>query len=151
MSSLDGKSTETILVVEDESAIVKLCRRTLSDNGFEVDNATNGKIAQEMVKKKDYFLFLIDIRTPVMNGIEFFRWLREIHPEMTDRVIFMTGDMVRGETTRFVEKSGRPFLLKPFTPDELQAIISDTLDNVEVYERQESIPIWPLKVIQIQH
>jgi len=41
------------------------------------------------------------------------------HPEMANRVIFTTGDVICGEITQFIEQIGAPFLPKPFTPDEL--------------------------------
>jgi len=40
-------TAKKILVVEDEPAIYELCRRVLTDEGFEVDTAVNGKVAQE--------------------------------------------------------------------------------------------------------
>jgi len=66
-----------------------------------------------------------------MNGLELFQWLKHKHLEMAKRVIFTTGDVVGGETTSFIERSGRPFLPKPFTPDELKAIVRETLEEME--------------------
>ena len=57
-----GSSTKRILVIEDESAISDLCRRVLTTEGFEVDIAVQGKIAQDMLEEKQYDLCLIDLR-----------------------------------------------------------------------------------------
>lgn len=134
MKNLDDSNIETILVVDDEPNIVRLCRKTLNNGGLRVDVATNGKVAQDMVFKKSYALCLIDIRTPEMNGMEFFGWLRERHPEMAKRVIFTTGDIVCRETIRFIEWSGMPFLPKPFTPSELQAVVAGTLKHMRAID-----------------
>jgi CheY-like chemotaxis protein len=65
----------SVLVVEDESSITKVCMRTLTAEGFQVDFAKNGEVAQEMWKRKNHDLCISDIRTPRMNGIELYRQL----------------------------------------------------------------------------
>ena len=120
-----------ILVVEDEPAISDLCRRVLTDEGFEVDIAANGKVAQDMVEEKQYDLFLFDIKLPVMNGRELYQWLKEKHPKQISKVIFTSGSVLGEDTQLFIEQTGRPFLPKPFTPDELEAIIRETVKEVE--------------------
>lgn len=115
-----------VLVVEDEPNIAKVCVRTLTAEGFEVDIAINGKIAYYWLSKADkdmYDLCLIDIRTPEMNGIELYQQLQEDHSEMTKRVIFTTGDMINEKVKAFLEESGQPFLPKPFTPTELRSAV----------------------------
>jgi len=120
-----------ILVVEDEPAIYEVCRRALTGEGFELEIAVNGSVAQDMLGEKDYDLCLIDIRTPVMNGKELYQYIINKHGEMADRVIFTTGDIADRYTQRFLELAGRPYLLKPFTLDELKAIVKKTLRQVE--------------------
>ncbi len=131
MKSPDS-SVKTILIVEDEPSIVNVCHRVLTNEGYEVEVAINGKLAQDMIEKnEDYLLCLIDMRTPAMNGEELYVWLLQEHPKMARRVMFTTGDVMGGETTRFIEQSGMPFLPKPFTPDELRAVIRKALKLVE--------------------
>ena len=123
--------TKRILVVEDEPAISQICRRILTRDGFEVDTAINGEVAQEMLGERDYTLVILDIRMPVMSGREFYQILESQYPQLVDRVIFATGDVIGGATKNFLEKSGRPFLPKPFTPDELKTIVRETLTQAE--------------------
>ena len=127
-SSADVKR---ILVVEDESGINEVCQRVLTSEGFEVDIAVNGEIAQDMLVKKDYDLCLIDIRTPVMNGRQLYQCIQEKHPELIDRVIFTTGDVMSKDIQVFLEQAARPFLPKPFTPGELRTIVRETLRQME--------------------
>ena len=112
-----------VLVVEDEPAISNVCKRALVSEGFEVDITVNGRIAQGMIEEKQYDFCLIDIRTPEMNGKELYQWIEEKHPELANGVLFTTGDVMGEETKGFLEQVARPFLLKPFTPDEVKAII----------------------------
>ena len=120
-----------ILVVEDEPAISDVCRRVLTGEGFEVDIAVNGKVAQDMIAGKQYDLCLIDIRTPKMNGKELYQWLKEKHPQVANGAIFTTGDVMGGDTQHFLEQAARPFLPKPFTPDELRAVMIKTSEETE--------------------
>lgn len=115
-SNTDAKK---ILVVEDEPAICDVCRRVLTSEGFGVDTAIDGKIAKELIQKGQYDLFLIDMRTPIVGGEELYIWLLQEYPHMTRGVIFTTGDMMGGYIPAFIELSGKPFLPKPFTPEEL--------------------------------
>lgn len=130
MKSPDS-STVKVLVVEDEPAISQVCLRVLTSEGYEVDIAVNGKVAQGMLEVKQYDLCLIDVRTPTMNGKELYQWLKEKHPQLSDRVIFTTGDVMGGDTQDFLEQSGRPFLPKPFTLNELKAIVTKALKEVK--------------------
>ena len=126
MKTPDG-SVKRVLVVEDEPAISDVCRRVLISEGFEVDIAVNGMIAQDMIEEKQYDLCLIDMRTPSMNGKELYQWLEEKHPRLASRVIFTSGDVMAEDTQSFLEQAARPFLPKPFAPDELKAIVKETL------------------------
>lgn len=113
-----------VLVVEDEPGIAAVCMRTLNREGFQVDIAVNGEIALEMWAKKIYNLCISDIRTPCMDGIELYRQLEIKCPEVAKKFIFTTGDMLSGNVKTFLESTGRPFLTKPFTPEDLRAIVS---------------------------
>jgi len=123
--------TKRILVVEDEPAICDVCWRVLTDEGFDVEIAVNGKVAQDMIRNKQYDFCLIDIRTPKMNGRELYQWLKEKHPQLAGGVMFTTGDVMGGDIQSFLEHAARPFLPKPFTPDELKAIVKEALKELE--------------------
>jgi DNA-binding response OmpR family regulator len=122
---VSGTSVEKkkVLVVEDEPTIAKVCVRTLTAEGFDVDIAVNGKIACYWLDKGMYDLCLIDIRTPEMNGMELYQQMQEHYPQMTNRVIFTTGDVINDQVKVFLEETGRPFLAKPFTPEELRSAV----------------------------
>ena len=120
-----------ILVVEDEPAIGEVCLRALTSEELEVDIAANGEIALDMLGEKNYDLCLIDIRTPVMNGKQLYQVIIKKHSKLAGGVMFTTGDVLDGYTQRFLELAGRPFLSKPFTPDELRTMVRETLNQVE--------------------
>jgi CheY-like chemotaxis protein len=112
------------LVIEDEPIISRVCQRVLTGEGYEVDIAMNGLVAMQRVKEKSYDLCLSDIRTPGMNGIEFYRHLEETNSALIQNLIFTTGDVLSGNVEEFLERVKRPYLAKPFNPDDLIAIVS---------------------------
>jgi len=116
----NGKS---VLIVEDEPGIAAICMRVLSREGFQVDIAENGEVALAMWRRKNYDLCLSDIRTPRMNGIELYRQLEIERPEAIKTFIFTTGDTMSVNVKTFLEETGRPFLPKPFAPENLRAIV----------------------------
>jgi DNA-binding response OmpR family regulator len=122
-SSVKGK----ILSVEDEPSIRQVCQRVLTGQGYQVDFAQNGVVAESMLMKADYDLLLVDIKTPVMDGKQLYRYIERRYPELASRVIFTTGDVIGDDTRSFLEQTGRPFLLKPFSPDELKAMVRGTM------------------------
>ncbi len=129
MKNSSAKVTR-MLVVEDEPTICRVCSQTLNSEGFEVDIAANGSIAEDILDKKKYDLVLIDIRTPVMNGKQLYQSILRKHPELVSCVIFTTGDVLGGDTLSFIEQAGRLFLPKPFTPDELKSVVGEALKRI---------------------
>lgn len=127
----DNKHRKRALVVEDESVISRICQRMLMVEGFDVDIAMNGLIAKKMVDDKSYDLCLSDIKTPGMNGIQLYQYLEQEHPDLARRVIFTTGDVLSDNIAQFLAGTKRPFLPKPFAPDELKQVIRDALAEID--------------------
>ena len=120
-------SKKRILAIEDEPMISLISVRILKAEGFRVDVAANGLIAKGMANKVVYDLYLSDIRTPTMNGMEFYEYLRREHPGLETRVIFTTGDTMNHEVKTFLSNKNNLFLAKPYTPEELRTVIYTAL------------------------
>lgn len=121
--------SKRILVVEDEPSICQVCLRTLTAEGFEVDIAVNGAIAGKMIGEAEYDLCLIDLRTPIMNGKELYQFIREKYPDFKGKLIFTTGDVLDEKLASMLKGAERPYLPKPFTPDELRSIVKEALEG----------------------
>jgi len=93
-----------------------------------VDIAANGEIGQKMLERKHYALLLIDIRMPVMNGRALYEYIEQKHPRLADRVVFTDGNTSR-DNVAFWETANIPFLPKPFTTDELTAVVTRSLER----------------------
>jgi CheY-like chemotaxis protein len=72
-------------------------------------------------------LYLIDIRMPTMDGIEFYRQLKIELPRLLDKIVFTTGDLMNIDVIDFLEETGRPLLPKPFSIEELKNMVRRSL------------------------
>jgi len=119
-----------VLLLEDEPIIGRIIARTLSADGFEVDVAENGLIAREKINANNHYdIFIFDIRTPVISGMQLYAYLERERPELTDKVIFATGDYVNTVTRTFLERVNRPFLAKPYTPAQIKSMIQQVFST----------------------
>jgi CheY-like chemotaxis protein len=108
-----------VLVVEDEPATAQVCLRVLTPKGYHVTLAADGREAIRHLSTEKFNICLTDVRTPNMRGEELNSWILEHAQPLSRGVILTTGDVVSGETARFLAETGRPTLPKPFSPAEL--------------------------------
>ena len=113
-----------ILVVDDEPHILHYLRATLESWGHEVTTAGDGAAALEALRAATCDVIVTDLRMPRVSGREFFETLATEHPDLVRRVVFSTGDTVRGDTLAFLERQGRPVLHKPFSLGDLRAALA---------------------------
>lgn len=110
---------QRILVVEDEPVIGHVCQRVLASQGFSVDVASDGKKAIDSLHDRYYDLCILDLRMPGIDGIQLYKYLTDNDHELSQSVIFTTGDITGSEAAKFLSSSGKVYLQKPFTPREL--------------------------------
>ena len=122
-----GKSRKKILLVEDEPIIGRLLKRVLNAEGFEVDIVQDGRVAIEAVNNKRFDICISDIRLPGINGIQFYKLLKANHPQLSQNMIFITGDTMNTSIRLFLQESGIPYLMKPFNPEELVTAVKGLL------------------------
>lgn len=112
-----------ILVVDDVSINRTLLKLILDKRGYTITEAVNGKDAIEKFNEEKPDLILMDIRMPVMDGIEAVRILRENQSNRSLPIIAVTASSTI-KTKSLVEDNGFNALLKkPFKEDELISII----------------------------
>lgn len=112
-----------ILVVDDEPHILYYMRSTLESWGHTVEVATDGAYALERILADPFDAIICDLRMPHLGGREMYHRLAQQNPQAAQRIIFATGDTVRGDTLHFLETLGRPYLHKPFTLAELRRML----------------------------
>jgi two-component system NtrC family sensor kinase len=116
-----------VLVIDDEPHIQHYMTATLESWGHVVVVASNGAEGLAHAARQAFDLIVSDLRMPELGGREMFERLRRDLPAVAQRIVFSTGDTVRGDTLAFLESLGRPYLRKPFTLGELRAVLSDSV------------------------
>jgi CheY-like chemotaxis protein len=122
---------ETILVAEDETPVRHLVRRMLQRDGYQVIDAPSAEDALALVARHPgtIDLLLTDIVMPEMSGLQLAARLSAQHPSV--RVVLMSGYLDNPQEQREILKKGLPFLPKPFTQQELLALVRATLDSAQ--------------------
>jgi len=120
--------TETVLIADDEAAILDLSGRWLEERGYRVVLAQSGEEAVEIFDKKhdEISLVVLDLAMPGIDGIEAFKKVKEIEPGV--RVIFCSGSAVDQVTEQIRHEGANAVLSKPYTLDELAQTVRKVLD-----------------------
>jgi two-component system cell cycle sensor histidine kinase/response regulator CckA len=117
----------TILLVDDEQAVLKVATEILRKLRFNVLAAENGSKALRLYRKnrKQIVLVILDIVMPGMGGSEVFRELRNLTPEV--KVLLCSGYSIQGEADRLIGIGASGFIQKPFSLRSLEQSIDDIL------------------------
>ena len=116
-----------VLVVDDEPHILHYMRATLEAWGHIPVVAGDGGEALARISRESFDLIISDLRMPRFDGREFYQELARRDPALAGRLVFSTGDTVRGDTLAFLETLDRPYLHKPFSLAELRTLLADVV------------------------
>jgi two-component system NtrC family sensor kinase len=104
-----------ILVADDEEALRTALDRFLSARGHSVVSVGSGSEAIWRAEGEEEFdAVLLDLRMPDVSGQQVFERWSQSTPRLSERVVFITGDIVSPDLQSFLKCTGRPFLAKPF-------------------------------------
>ena len=87
------KASGSILVVDDEPAIVSLVGEALRRDGHRIKSAADGRAALALLDEVD--LVITDLRMPGMDGMSLIEEIRAVRPRLADTALIMTGDTLR--------------------------------------------------------
>jgi two-component system NtrC family sensor kinase len=113
-----------VLVVDDEPHILHYMHATLEAWGHIPVVARDGREGLDLAGREQFDLVISDLRMPELGGREFYEELARRHPALAARLVFSTGDTVRGDTLAFLESLHRPYLHKPFSLAELRSLLA---------------------------
>ena len=113
----------SILIVEDEYGLAELLRDVLSELGYDVSLATNGRLALQILGERRVDLVLTDVMMPVMDGPELARAMREHDQHKTIPIVMMTS--LPGGAVPSHPDLYEAVLRKPFTPDALLRVLHE--------------------------
>lgn len=123
-----ASSGVTILLVDDEEAVLEVEREILRERGHTVFVAMNVPEATALLENADVDVVIADFKlSGVLGGQELYGWLRHRRPSLSDRLIFTFADGQSEDVAHFLAASGCPALHKPFRVDELVTAVHQAL------------------------
>ena len=112
-----------LLIVDDQNGIRILLVEVFSSEGYQTFQASNGKLALDIVKQESPDLVLLDMKIPGMDGLEILKRIKKIDSKI--KVIMMTA---YGELDMIQEAKATGALMhftKPFDIDELRIVVEE--------------------------
>jgi len=103
-----------ILLVDDNKMNLLIAAKFLKKWQANVDEAFDGQVAVDMVKRKPYDLVIMDLQMPVMDGFKATEHIKQTHPDMP--VIALTADAMPETQVKAAEAGMVDYLTKPFVP-----------------------------------
>ncbi len=114
-----------ILIVDDEEDFCNVMKDILEMRDYEVITANDGSQALDLVRKDGFDLVIMDIRMPVMDGVETLRKMKEITPGTP--VLMVTAHAVEDMIREALREGAFAALHKPLDIDRLLALIEEIL------------------------
>ncbi|OYP36317.1 response regulator [Rhodopirellula sp. MGV] len=107
------------LVIDDSRAMRRILRSIMSDLGFDVIEAGDGKDGLEKftAERDDIEVVLVDWNMPVMNGLEFVKAVRELEQFADKKLVMVTTETEPAQMARALMAGVDEFVMKPFTKE----------------------------------
>lgn len=118
-----------ILLAEDEEVLRMLIVDTLEDQGFEIDEASDGTEALQFIEKNDYDLILVDYMMPGLTGIEVIEKVRDMPDKQQLKIMMLTAKSQQKDEDAAKQAGANYFLAKPFSPMRLASLVEEILDE----------------------
>jgi two-component system response regulator HydG len=118
-----------ILVIDDDQYIRHGCARILAKEGWSAICADDGDQGLKEIRgsPNDFDAVLLDLLMPGTSGMDVLSQILALDPSLP--VIIMTGSATAASAIEIVQKGARDCIPKPFTPDELRAVVRKAIGN----------------------
>ena len=121
------EGTFSLLVVEDEKLLRQFISTVLLSEGYYVQECGSGEEAISTLGNGGFDLIISDMKMSGIGGQNLYMYIQKNHPNLVDRVLFITGDVLGRETQDFFKISGCTYLEKPFTASKLLVYVNELL------------------------
>lgn len=112
-----------ILVVDDSETNVFLLQKLLEEEGFDINYAYSGKEALKLLKSETYFLVLMDIMMPGIDGFDILKKLKETDELKSTPIIMVTARDDTESQDKALQMGASDYLTKPLNLQKLKDII----------------------------
>jgi PAS domain S-box-containing protein len=125
-----------VLALDDEPSIRAFLRKALNAAGMDCSPFQDGAQALDGVRDIHFDVMLIDHRMAGMSGTEFYEAAVDFRPELTQRAVFMSGDVLNPDLRGFATQRGIRLLAKPFDIDAVIRVVREVLAAAEQAENR---------------
>jgi len=144
---IEPRAACRMLVVEDEPAIRTVLERLFRLRGWTVDVASNGDeawsaINESVIEDSPYGAIVCDLRMPVLSGMELHDLLQREQPDLLNRLVFLTGDIVGADVRAFVERTRCRILSKPLDVADLDRVVASIARAAGATVTQRETGAW---------
>ncbi len=122
-----GSSGRMILVVDDEEWILALAQELLWAVGHGVETAPDGEAALAAIQRRNFDAIVCDWKMPGISGVQFYQRLLEARPQMAERVLFMSGEVIDQSFQEFLRRGEKTCLAKPFPVEDFRNAVEKVL------------------------
>ncbi len=125
--SLAGRGHEVVLMIDDETDIIKIGQKVLHESGYTVITAHSGEegIAKYLQNQVD--LVLLDVSMPGIGGVKCLRQIMSLSPEA--KVIIISGYLANGRVEEAMTLGAKALLTKPYSFEELLTTVRNVLEK----------------------
>ncbi len=120
-------SRPRVLALDDEPSIRAFLRKALAAAGMDCAPFQDGAQALDGLRESTYDVMLIDHRMAGMSGTEFYEAAVSFRPELANRAVFMSGDVLNPDLRGFATQRGIRLLAKPFDIDAVIRVVHEVL------------------------
>ena len=139
MSTYQAPVPIRLLVVDDEPAIRRALRASLTELGFTIEEASRGEDAIQLVQTKTLDAVLLDINMPGMGGIKTLLKLRAMAPRLP--ILMLTVQDCEESKVEALERGADDYITKPFSMRECMARIRSAVRRSQTPELPEDAPL----------
>jgi two-component system phosphate regulon response regulator PhoB len=137
---------ETILVVDDESDVVRMVSSSLRQAGFSVDSAEDGAVALEKARDVRPAVIILDLMLPSLTGFEVCKLLKENSQTADIKIIMLTAKHEEVDRLVGFELGADDYVTKPFSVRELVHRVKSVLRRVNGRHEREVVSLGPLRI-----
>jgi two-component system NtrC family sensor kinase len=128
--SCEVRPKHRVLVVDDEKPLVDLQTSFLADIGVQADGVNSGAEAIRYLQAHKVDVVISDVRMPgAVDGIQLYQWIERNRPELLNRFLFVSGDMIGMNIGQFFLKCTAKRIQKPFAWDDYSSLVRQMLSN----------------------
>jgi CheY-like chemotaxis protein len=123
----------TLLIADDEPAILDLVRFTLEDPQVRIVEASDGATALELAQRLRPDVALLDVKMPRLSGLDVCRRLRDLPECAHTRVVLLTAAAQAEDRRRGLSAGADHYLTKPFSPLALLTLVRSLMPEVSIW------------------